>query len=108
MVSTRCMLAFLALAMTPFLRAEDELGAMWGTAAEEAKYYPIVNIPIPVGVPMRPGGLRFFRTDASQWAHAEAIFISSRAHLIRHQALNIICFQAVRMKPFHCRGKTAQ
>ena len=30
---------------------------MWGTAAEEAKYYPIVNIPIPSTVPMRPGGL---------------------------------------------------
>jgi len=29
---------------------------MWGTAAEEAKYYPIVDIPIPPGVPMRPGG----------------------------------------------------
>jgi hypothetical protein len=38
------------------LRAED-LGELWGTAAEEAKYYPIVNIPIPPGVPMRPGGL---------------------------------------------------
>jgi hypothetical protein len=57
MVSARCTLAFLALAMTPLLRAEDDLGAMWGTAAEEAKYYPIVNIPIPIAVPMRPGGL---------------------------------------------------
>ena len=28
---------------------------MWGTAKEEEKYYPIVNIPIPPGVPMRPG-----------------------------------------------------
>ena len=61
MVSARCLLALLALAMTPLmrteLRAEDDLGAMWGTAAEEAKYYPIVNIPIPAAVPMRPGGL---------------------------------------------------
>lgn len=61
MVSARCMLALLALAITPLmrveLRAEDDLGAMWGTAAEEAKYYPIVNIPIPIAVPMRPGGL---------------------------------------------------
>ena len=28
---------------------------MWGTAEEEAKYYPIVNIPIPQNIPMRPG-----------------------------------------------------
>ncbi len=28
---------------------------MWGTAQEEEKYYPIVNIPIPPEVPMRPG-----------------------------------------------------
>ena len=33
----------------------EELGSMWGTAAEEAKYYPIVTIPIPPEVPMRPG-----------------------------------------------------
>lgn len=39
------------------LHAEEDLGAMWGTAAAEAKYYPIVSIPIPPGVPMRPGGL---------------------------------------------------
>lgn len=35
----------------------EELGAMWGTAAEEARYYPIVRIPIPSTVPLRPGGL---------------------------------------------------
>jgi len=39
------------------LRGDEDLGALWGTAQEEAKYYPIVNIPIPSGVPMRPGGL---------------------------------------------------
>jgi hypothetical protein len=44
-----------AVALTPQLHAAEDLGAMWGTAAEEAKYYPIVNIPIPAGVPMRPG-----------------------------------------------------
>jgi len=43
--------------MTLHLHAEEELGAMWGTAQEEAKYYPVVNIPIPSGVPMRPGGM---------------------------------------------------
>jgi hypothetical protein len=44
-----------ALAITPLLHAAEDLGAMWGTAAEEAKYYPIVNIPIAPGIPMRPG-----------------------------------------------------
>jgi len=43
-----------ALALAPQLFAE-ELGEMWGTAKEEAKYYPIVSIPIPPEVPMRPG-----------------------------------------------------
>ncbi len=60
MVSTRfnhITLAFLAL--TPFLHAAEDLGEMWGTAAEEAKYYPITNIPIPATVPLRPGGLEF-------------------------------------------------
>jgi hypothetical protein len=37
--------------------AREDLGAMWGTAKEEEKYYPLVNIPIPVAVPMRSGGL---------------------------------------------------
>jgi hypothetical protein len=46
-----------ALAISPWLRAEEDLGEMWGTAAEEAKYYPIVDIPIPSTVPMRTGGL---------------------------------------------------
>ncbi len=57
MVSTRCLLAHLVCAAVPFLCAGEDLGAMWGTAQEEAKYYPIVNIPIPPTVPMRPGGL---------------------------------------------------
>ena len=50
-------MALLACACAPLLPAEDELGAMWGTADEEAKYYPIVDIPIPAGVPIRPGSL---------------------------------------------------
>ena len=57
MVNMRYRMALLASVITPLLHAEEDLGAMWGTAAEEAKYYPIVNIPIPTGVPMRPGGL---------------------------------------------------
>jgi hypothetical protein len=48
------MMSLLGLALGTGLAAED-LGQMWGTAAEEAKYYPIVDIPIPAGVPMRPG-----------------------------------------------------
>jgi hypothetical protein len=50
-------LALLASATTLLPCAAEDLGAMWGTAAEEAKYYPIVDIPIPQGVPLRPGGL---------------------------------------------------
>ena len=48
-----------ALALAAPLRGEEDLGEMWGTAAEEAKYYPVTNIPIPPTVPMRPGGLTF-------------------------------------------------
>ncbi|MGY8688180.1 MAG: hypothetical protein ACKVHP_10660 [Verrucomicrobiales bacterium] len=33
----------------------EELGAIWGTAEEESKYYALVDIPIPAEVPMRPG-----------------------------------------------------
>ena len=29
---------------------------MWGPAAEEPTYYPIVNVPIPPTVPTWPGG----------------------------------------------------
>lgn len=39
------------------LHGDEDLGARWGTAEEEAKSYPIVSIPIPSGIPMRPGGL---------------------------------------------------
>lgn len=45
--------------LVPHVRSAEDLGEMWGTAAEEAKYYPITNIPIPPTVPMRPGGLEF-------------------------------------------------
>ena len=56
MVTRRLCLFLAALAGAPLAFAED-LGAMWGTAAAEAKYYPIVDIPIPSTVPLRPGGL---------------------------------------------------
>lgn len=54
MVTVRSLLVGTLLTLTSNLAAE-ELGAMWGTAAAEANYYPIVNIPIPPEVPMRPG-----------------------------------------------------
>lgn len=57
MKNFRSITALLALTLTPPLQAAEDLGAMWGTAAEEAKYYPIVRIPVPTGVPMRPGGM---------------------------------------------------
>ena len=57
MVNSRHLIALLALVNTTQLRADEDLGAMWGTALEEAKYYPIVNIPISPAVPMRPGGM---------------------------------------------------
>ena len=57
MANLRTLTTLVALALAPLLHAQEDLGAMWGTAAEEAKYYPIVNLPIPTGVPMRPGGL---------------------------------------------------
>ena len=57
MVSTRCLLAHLVCAAASLLSAGEDLGAMWGSAQDEAKYYPIVNIPIPPTVPLRPGGL---------------------------------------------------
>jgi hypothetical protein len=59
MVTPRRVTAVLATVFASSLRlhAEEDLGAMWGTAEEEAKYYPIVDIPIPPGIPLRPGGM---------------------------------------------------
>ena len=54
MVGNRYLNALWALTLSTLLPAED-LGEMWGSAKEEAKYYPIVNIPIPPEVPMRTG-----------------------------------------------------
>ena len=54
MVNVRFILVLVIAAIPHALVAED-LGEMWGTAREEEKYYPIVNIPIPPEVPMRPG-----------------------------------------------------
>ena len=54
-------------AFSSLVFAEEDLGAMWGTAEEEAKYYPIVNIPIPPTVPMRPGGSKTMASGVSGW-----------------------------------------
>lgn len=35
--------------------ADEDLGAMWGTAEEEDKYYKLVRIPIPDHVPLKVG-----------------------------------------------------
>ena len=35
--------------------ADEDLGAMWGTAKEEEKYYKLVQIPIPDHVPLKVG-----------------------------------------------------
>ena len=51
--------ALLSPAILSCACADEDLGEMWGTAAEETKYYPITSIPIPPTVPMRPGGLEF-------------------------------------------------
>lgn len=50
----RFILTLLIASMSSAL-AQKDLGAMWGTAEAEAKYYPITNIPIPNGVPLRTG-----------------------------------------------------
>lgn len=47
-----------------------------GTAAAEAKYYPVVDIPIPSTVPMRPGASRFSRMADSPSARAAETSIS--------------------------------
>jgi hypothetical protein len=57
MVIKRCILLLLTFFITPLLFAGEDLGAMWGSAKEEAKYYPIVNIPIPSSIPLRPAGI---------------------------------------------------
>lgn len=56
MVTPVRFLLALLLAGLPSLHAEEDLGAMWGTAAAEAKAYPLLTLPIPAGVPLRPGG----------------------------------------------------
>ncbi|MEK6235178.1 MAG: hypothetical protein N2C14_10720, partial [Planctomycetales bacterium] len=45
--------AVLCLAASP-LRSED-LGARWGTAEEESRYYKLTRIPMPEEVPLKVG-----------------------------------------------------
>jgi len=51
----RNLLLFSILLCIPSTVRAQELGEMWGTAAEEAKYYPIVSVPIPEEVPLKTG-----------------------------------------------------
>ncbi|MGY8767182.1 MAG: DUF7133 domain-containing protein [Pirellulales bacterium] len=44
----------LYLMLVSRVTAED-LGAMWGTAAEEDKYYKLVSVPIPENIPLKVG-----------------------------------------------------
>jgi hypothetical protein len=73
-------IAFVVLAFSTLSRGAEDLGEMWGTAAEEAKYYPITNIPIPATVPMRPGGLEFLPNGRlAVGAEAGVSFVRHRA-----------------------------
>lgn len=55
MVITRYIVVLVALSISPLLESAEDLGSMWGSAREEAEYYPIVTIPIPPEIPLRPG-----------------------------------------------------
>ena len=50
----RVLLPIFFIFVSTALRAQ-ELGSMWGTADQEQKYYKLVSIPIPEGVPLRAG-----------------------------------------------------
>ena len=45
----------MAFGLLTTVQAEEDLGAMWGTAEAEAKYYPLVDIPIPAEIPLGAG-----------------------------------------------------
>jgi hypothetical protein len=45
----------LSIVLTGAVLQAEELGALWGTAAEEEKYYKLVPIPIPDEVPLQAG-----------------------------------------------------
>ncbi len=47
-------LVVMLLLVNDFSAAED-LGAMWGTAKEESKYYKLTRVPIPGNIPLKVG-----------------------------------------------------
>ena len=49
------MTSLLFLQFTESTFAQEDLGAMWGTAEEESKYYKLVKVPIPNNVPLKIG-----------------------------------------------------
>jgi hypothetical protein len=69
---------------------------MWGTAAEEAKYYPITNIPIPPGVPMRPGGLEFLPDGrlAVGTRRGDIYFVKGVTRVAAAAAVSFVCHWA--------------
>lgn len=52
---TLCFAAFGSWSLTTRCSAQEDLGAMWGTAAEESKYYKLVRVPIPDHIPLKVG-----------------------------------------------------
>jgi hypothetical protein len=73
----------LALASASPAWSEDDLGAMWGTAEAEARYYPIVTIPIPTGVPLRPGGLEVIPEGLAQHINPMGVRCGSPAQRVQ-------------------------
>lgn len=54
MFKLNCLISLFILCLS---HAHADLGAMWGTEKEESKYYKLVNIPIPHGIPLRVGSM---------------------------------------------------
>lgn len=101
-----CLLGAITVgAVVSVLRAEEDLGAMWGTAQEEAKYYPIVDIPIPSGVPLHPGGLEVLPDGRLAVGTRRGDIYFVRGPSIRHRAPNTTSSPAGRMRSSRCRGR---
>ena len=49
------LITLISVVVGPVALYAQELGSMWGTAAEEEKYYKLVSIPIPDEVPLKAG-----------------------------------------------------
>ena len=107
MANARIITAIAAFAIAPHLFAE-ELGEMWGTAKEEAKYYPITNIPIPPEVPMRPGGFEILPDGRLAVGTRRGDIYFVKGAFDSPPAPEYQLFASGRMKSFHCHGATAR